>query len=79
MRCGDFVESLFTHSEPGIVEASWMRPDLARSLVSDVGSGCLVLLVTSITADQHALGARLLLRHGDRNLQTLEFSAPIET
>jgi len=78
MRCGELAERLFTHSEPGIVEASWMRPDLARTLVSDVASGCLVLLVTSITADQHALGARLLLRHGDRNLQTNEFSMPIE-
>ena len=74
MRCGTVAGSLFTPIEQGIVEARWMRPDLAHGLATDVASGCIVLLVTSTTADQHALGARLLLRHGTRNLQTHEFS-----
>jgi hypothetical protein len=74
MRCGTLADSLFTPIESGIVEAKWMRPDLAHSLATDVASGCIVLLVTSTTADQHALGARLLLRHGTRNLHTHEFS-----
>lgn len=74
MRCGTLADSLFTPIESGIVEAKWIRPDLAHSLATDVAGGCIVLLVTSITADQHALGARLLLRHGTRNLQTHEFS-----
>jgi hypothetical protein len=74
MRCGQLVDSLFTAAEAEIVEAGWMRPDLARSLARDVASGCFILLVASSTAGQHAQGARLLLRHGNRNLQTHEFS-----
>jgi hypothetical protein len=74
MRCGRSADGLFTALENDCVEAGWMRPDLARRLAIDVASGCFVLVVASTTAIQHALGARLLLRHGQRNLQTHEFS-----
>lgn len=74
MRCGTFAGSLFTLIDTGLVEATWMRADLALGVAHDISNGCLVLLVTSETADQHALGARLLLRHGNRDLLTHEFT-----
>jgi len=75
MRCGTFAGSLFSSIEKGLAEATWMREDLAQGIASDVADGRLVLLVTSVTADQHALGAKLLLRHGNRDLLTHEFTA----
>ncbi|MDZ4843622.1 MAG: hypothetical protein SH859_15960 [Hyphomicrobium aestuarii] len=75
MRCGRAAIQLFAHADGDTYEAGWMRPDLTQSLASDVDDGFVVLLLMSQTADQQALGARLLLRHGTRELRTHEFSA----
>jgi len=75
MRYGTFAGRLFSRIHDGSFEAPWMRIDVARGVESDAANGCLVLLVTSATANQHALGAKLLLRHGDRDLLTHEFTA----
>lgn len=74
MRCGDRAASLFETLEPDVKVPEWIRPELSRSISSSVGQGRTILLVASGSAKQHALGARLLLRHGKYDLQTHEFS-----
>jgi hypothetical protein len=74
LRCGRLAVALFGAADGEIADVKWMRPDLARSLAGDVASGCFVLFVASSSADQHLQGAKLLLRHGTRDLQTHEFS-----
>lgn len=76
MRCGRRASILFTPVADRVFEARWLKPDLSHNLANDVFSGAVVLLVSSNTAEQQALGARLLLRHGKRDLQTHEFSTP---
>jgi hypothetical protein len=76
MRCGGAACRLFDRSQTDLVLASWLRPDLTATIRADIETGCLILLVDSQSAQQHALGARLLLRHGQNNLLTLEFTAP---
>lgn len=77
MRCGPHAGRLFVLVDHQTHEAGWIRPDLARRVAADVVNGCIVLLIASLSADQHALGARLLLSHGTRDLQTHEFSGPL--
>lgn len=74
MRCGQRAASLFEVIEPQVLNCEWMRPDLSRLIASSVAQGQTILLVASNSAKQHALGARLLLRHGSHDLQTHEFS-----
>ena len=74
MRCGARASRLFTPVAESVFEARWLRAELSSSLATNVATGAVVLLVASETADQQALGARLLLRHGKRDLQTHEFS-----
>ena len=74
-RCGRHAASLFV-SAGDYSQAMWIRPELSRSLANDTAMGRVVLLVTSHSADQHALGARLLLRHSSHDLKTHEFSMP---
>lgn len=82
MRCGRRAASLFEAIEPAVkpstapqlVTPEWVRPDLSRSIGTAVAHGGVILLVASSSAQQHALGARLLLRHGKHDLQTHEFS-----
>lgn len=78
MRCGSRAASLFEAVdlavEPRILTPEWIRPDLSRSIGSSLAQGQTIFLVASSSAKQHALGARLLLRHGKHDLQTHEFS-----
>ena len=76
MKCGTRASDLFTPVAESVFEARWLKPDMRHSLANDVATGAVVLLVASNTAEQQALGARLLLRHGNRDLQTHEFSQP---
>ena len=75
-RCGRHAASLFVSAGDHHSEAMWIRPELSRSLANDTATGRVVLLVMSHSADQQALGARLLLRHGSHDLKTYEFSMP---
>lgn len=75
-RCGRHAACLFVSAGDHHSGAMWIRPELSRSLANDTAMGRVVLLVASHSADQHALGARLLLRHGSHDLKTLEFSMP---
>jgi hypothetical protein len=74
MRCGKRAASLFETVSPHVKTPEWIRPDLSHSISSSVSQGRTILLVASSSAKQHALGARLLLRHGKHDLQTHEFS-----
>ncbi|MEQ1696519.1 MAG: hypothetical protein ABL901_11825 [Hyphomicrobiaceae bacterium] len=74
MRCGQRAAGLFETVDPHIKTPEWIRPDLSRSITTSIEQGRTILLVASGTAKQHALGARLLLRHGKHDLQTHEFS-----
>lgn len=74
MRCGKRAASLFETVEPHVKTPGWIRPALSHSINSAVSLGRTILLVASSSAKQHALGARLLLRHGKHDLQTHEFS-----
>ncbi len=76
MKCGQRACDLFKPIGERIYEADWLRPELSVSLASNVVSGAAVLMLTSDSAEQQALGARLLLRHGTYDLQTHEFSTP---
>lgn len=75
MLCGHRAAALFGPTGRRAIEPDWIRPDLSRAIARSVEQGRLVLLVTAHSATQHALGARLLLRHGKHDLQTHEFSA----
>jgi hypothetical protein len=78
MRCGGRAASLFEATDPvtgpQVVTPHWVRPGLSHSLALSLADDCIILLVASSTAKQHALGAKLLLRHGKHDLQTHEFS-----
>ena len=75
-RCGRHAASLFVSAGDHHSQAMWISSELGRSLANDTALGRVVLLVTSHSADQHAFGARLLLRHGNHDLKTHEFSMP---
>jgi hypothetical protein len=75
MRCGRDASELFARLSNSLFEATWMHPEFSSALAGDVADGLVVLLVASRSADEHARGSRLLLRHGTRDLRTHEFSA----
>lgn len=74
IRCGSRAAALFGPAGRRQVQPDWMRPDLVSTITRSIQQGRLVLLVAAHSATQHALGARLLLRHGKHDLQTHEFS-----
>ena len=75
-RYGSEIEVLLQQPSRRIGGFDWMQEELAGRLAEQAERGAIVLLVSARTADQHALSARLLLRHGPHNLQTQEFWWP---
>lgn len=75
-RYGSEIEVLLQRPSRRISGFDWMREELAGGLAEQAERGAIVLLVSAKTAEQHALSAKLLLRHGPHNLQTQEFWWP---
>jgi len=74
IRCGDAAAVLFGDAGRQYEQPDWMKPELVGTIARSIERGRLILLVAAHSATQHALGARLLLRHGNHDLQTHEFS-----
>lgn len=75
-RYGTEIEVLLERPSRRISGFDWMQEGLAARLAEQAQRGAIVLLVSAKSADQHALSAKLLLRHGPHNLQTQEFWWP---
>lgn len=75
-HCGSQMSALLSHSKSATLGFDWMQQELSQTLFDDAEQGAVVLLVSAANTEQQSTSARLLLRHGQHNLQTHEFLWP---
>ena len=75
-RGSDDMAALLRRPGSTIGTLDWMQKERASELCRHAENGAVILLVRSVTAEQHAHSGGALLRHGRHNLQTHVFVKP---
>lgn len=73
-RIGSNLLDLVVPADAAAASFGWMQESLRPQLAPQARDGAIILLVGAASAGQHALIARLLLRHGEHDLQMHEFT-----